>query len=235
MTEPEGTPVPRPRGAGLLRLYPAAWRARYEAEVLALLEQVDLGPRARLDLLRGALDARLHARSRLPAVAALLSGGLWTVAGIAVVGQPAPPDWPGYLVDILPLTVAAVVAGLVGIVGCWARRSDDGGRLGTLGVLVAVGGHVGWAVSLGATLTQAGSGLVTVVCQAIALAGCLLVGLVLVRTEDLPIGAAILLASAAMLFGWPAAWLSFGLAWTLVGVLLLGRPEPTAPSSPRLA
>ena len=32
-----------------------------------------------------------------------------------------------------------------------------------------------------------------------------------------------------------AAWLGFGLAWTLVGVLLLARPEPTAPPSPRFA
>ena len=37
--------------------------------------RLDLGPRARLDLARGAVDARLHAGSRLPAAAALLSGG----------------------------------------------------------------------------------------------------------------------------------------------------------------
>jgi hypothetical protein len=80
-----------------------------------------------------------------------------------------------------------------------------------------------------------GSGLLIVACQAIALTGCVLIGLVLVRTEDLPIGAAILLASAIMFFGWPAAWLGFGLAWTVVGVLLVARPEPTAPPSPGFA
>ena len=63
--------------------------------------------------------------------------------------------------------------------------------------------------------------------QAIALVGALLVGLVLVRTSDLPIGAAIALASAIMLFGWPMAWLAAGLAWTLVGLLLFGRTQPT--------
>lgn len=225
----------RPAGAGLLRLYPRTWRARYEAEVLAVLELANLGPRARLDFARGALDARLHAESRWPAAAALLSGGLWTIAGVAVVGQPAPPDWPGYLIDVLPLTVVAVAAGLVAIVGCWARRSDSGGRLGTIGVVLASGGHVGWVVSLAATLAQAGSGLAIVVCQALALAGCVLVGIALVRTDDLPIGSAILLASAIMLVGWPIAWLAFGLAWTLVGVLLLASREPAAPSSPRFA
>ena len=224
-----------PPGARLLRLYPGAWRVRYEAEVLAILELADIGRRGRLDLARGALDARLHAGSRLPGAAALLSGGMWTIAGVAVVGQPVPPDWPGYLVDILPLTVIAVVAGLVGIVGCWARRSDSGGRLGTVGAMLALTGHVSWAFLLVATLAEAGSPSATVVCQAIALVGCLLIGLVLVRTEDQPIGAAILLASAVMLFGWPIGWLAFGLTWTLVGVLLLARPEPTEPISSRLA
>ncbi len=225
----------RPAGAGLLRLYPRAWRDRYEAEVLAVLEQAQLGRRAWLDLVRGALDARLHAASRWPAAAALLSGGLWTIAGVAVVGQPAPPDWPGYLIDILPLAVVAVAAGLLAIIGCWARQSDGGGRLGAAGALVAAVGHVGWALSLVAALAQTGSSLLIVACQAVALTGCVLVGLMLVRSEDLPIGAAILLASAAMFFGWPVAWLGFGLAWTIVGVLLLARPEPSAPRSPGFA
>ena len=225
----------RSPGAGLLRLYPGAWRDRYEAEVLAVLDQLELGPRARLDLLRGALDARLHTGSRLPAVAALVSGAMWTVAGVTVVGQPVPPDWPGYLVDILPLTVVAVGAGLVGIVGCWARRSDGSGRLGALGALVAIAGHLGWALALAAAAAHAAEGPATVAFQAVALAGCLLVGLVLIRTDDLAIGAAIVLASAVMLFGWPIAWLVFGLAWTFVGVVLLVRPEPNAPSAPRFA
>ena len=225
----------RPPGARLLRLYPRDWRARYEAELLAVLEQAHLGRRAELDLIRGALDARLHSSSRLPAAAALLSGAMWTIAGVAVVGQPAPPDWPGYFVDVLPLTVVAAVAGLIAVIGCWARRSDVGGRLGAAGALLAATGHIGWALSLAALIAGTGSGHLVVVGQAIALAGCVLVGLVLVRTEEVPIGAAILLASAFMFYGWPAAWLGFGLAWTVVGVLLLARPEPSAPPSPGLA
>jgi len=208
-----------PAGAALLRLYPRAWRDRYESEVLAVLADMPIDRRARVDLLRGAIDARLHAGSRLPAAAAFLSGATWTIAGVAVVGQPVPPDWPGYLLEILPLTIVAVAAGLVGIVGCWARRSDSAGRLGTLGALLALAGHVGWAALLAATVVDAGLPQATVVCQAIALVGCLLIGLVLVRTDDLPIGATILLSTAAMLFGWPVAWLIFGLAWTGVAPL----------------
>jgi hypothetical protein len=44
----------------LVRLYPAWWRKRYGEEFLALLEQQTPTPRIALDILRGALDARLH-------------------------------------------------------------------------------------------------------------------------------------------------------------------------------
>lgn len=41
----------------LLKLYPPAWRLRYEAELAALLEEQRLGTRGALDLIRGAADA----------------------------------------------------------------------------------------------------------------------------------------------------------------------------------
>ena len=44
----------------LLSLYPEAWRRRYGAELEALLEDDPPGPRATLDLIRGALTAHLH-------------------------------------------------------------------------------------------------------------------------------------------------------------------------------
>jgi hypothetical protein len=43
----------------ILRLYPQAWRERYETEMVALLEQHHLTLWTVLDLLVGALDARL--------------------------------------------------------------------------------------------------------------------------------------------------------------------------------
>jgi len=46
----------------LLRLYPKAWRQRYEAEMRALLDQDEVTIATRLDLLRGALDASLFDR-----------------------------------------------------------------------------------------------------------------------------------------------------------------------------
>jgi hypothetical protein len=41
----------------LLKLYPPAWRRRYEAEVAALLEESRGGTRSVVDVLRGAADA----------------------------------------------------------------------------------------------------------------------------------------------------------------------------------
>jgi hypothetical protein len=48
----------------LLRLYPRDWRRRYGAEMEAFLAEARPGPRDVLDLLRGALDARLHPQCR---------------------------------------------------------------------------------------------------------------------------------------------------------------------------
>lgn len=44
----------------MLALYPQGWRARYEAEMRALLEARSLSIAVAIDLLRGALDAHLH-------------------------------------------------------------------------------------------------------------------------------------------------------------------------------
>ena len=218
--------VARPGGAGILRLYPASWRRRYEAEMLATLEETPIGFRARLDLIRGALDARLHSPTRLPAAAALVSGGLWTFAGAAIVAEPGPPDWPGYLIEALPFAILGTALAGFATIGCWARRSDGIGRAGTLAILVAVVGHLAWVVALVAALLGYGYGPGTIAAQAVAVLGAVLVGLLLMRAGDERIGSVLVITPAIMLFGWPLAWLAFGFGWTLVGVLLLTAPDP---------
>ena len=47
----------------LLALYPRAWRERYEDEFIALLEARPPDVHDRIDIVRGALDARLHPRA----------------------------------------------------------------------------------------------------------------------------------------------------------------------------
>jgi len=62
---PLAAPAPRDRRAvrlacGIVRLYPAAWRARYEDEVTLVLRQSHVTGWTMLDIVLGALDARLH-------------------------------------------------------------------------------------------------------------------------------------------------------------------------------
>ena len=47
----------------VLRLYPAAWRARYGAEMAAMLASGPMTARVVLDLLAGAIDARVSPQS----------------------------------------------------------------------------------------------------------------------------------------------------------------------------
>jgi hypothetical protein len=55
--------------SSLLRLYPQAWRARYGDELLALLQDRPASVTDYFDLIRGALDARLH--PQVPGAAAV--------------------------------------------------------------------------------------------------------------------------------------------------------------------
>jgi hypothetical protein len=88
----------------LLRLYPRAWRDRYGDELLALLEDRPATPLDLLDLIRGALDARLHPQlagasgepnersvpmtDRLPGLAAIGGGILVLLATALAAVQP---------------------------------------------------------------------------------------------------------------------------------------------------
>jgi hypothetical protein len=222
--------VSEPRGVRLLRLYPRPWRQRYESEVAAMLELADIGWRGWVDLLRGAIDARLHEPSRGFAIAALVCGGLWTFIGAGIVAQPVPPDWPGYLVETLPVAAMAVSAGAVAIVGCWARRSDVAGRRGTVAIAIAVVCQVTWAAALLATFLGAADGSVTAAGQAIGVVGVVLIGLTLLATGDLVIGGLLVLAPTLLLFGLPFAPLGYGFAWTLTGFVLLAAPADDQPS-----
>ena len=87
--------------SGLLRLYPAAWRDRYESEVRDLLLTHPSSVGDRIDLLRGAFDAWIHPqarrravsatgeRRRFPAsaapVAAIIGGLVFVASGLAFV------------------------------------------------------------------------------------------------------------------------------------------------------
>ena len=98
----------------LIRCYPAAWRARYGDEFLAVLEERPLGPFDLADILLGALDARLRSH-RAGATSttqgrglsmSLRVGGIAAILGAVVLAV----SWFGTVFGALPLDGRALVA-----------------------------------------------------------------------------------------------------------------------------
>jgi hypothetical protein len=136
----------------LLRLYPRAWRDRYESEMLALLEDRSPGPMELLDLVRGAfrshLDCRLRDREgRVPTpprhlhpLALVLMGlaglisGYALVVGVISIAQPDPDRWAGWGPVGFTIAASVVLAGLV--LAVW--RPTLGMLLGASGTVLAL-------------------------------------------------------------------------------------------------
>jgi len=175
-----------------------------------------------IDLLRGALDAWLHPAtpSRVPAIAALIGGGLWTMAAAGVVGQPVPPDWPGYLAEIVLVALAAASLLLVATLGCALRAGNSGGHAMRVGSALTAVGFVAWIAALVVAAAGQTDAATLAAAQTMAMIGATLVGIVLVREGDWPIGGLVIIGSVAMPVPWTTGWLVFGGAWTAIGVLL---------------
>jgi hypothetical protein len=206
----------------VVRLYPAAWRARYGDEMAALLESRRPGRWERLDLIRGALDAWVHppTPSAAPILAALIGGGLWTVLAVAVVVQPAPPDWPGYLAEIVPLAGAAAACLSVAAIGCLLRAGEAHSRAIAFATGLVLLGYLAWIVMLGATHLGLVGGPPLAAAQTLAMLGTIAVGLILVRGGDQPIGFLVVVAPVGLLLPSTTAWLAFGAAWTAIGIAM---------------
>jgi hypothetical protein len=71
--EPLSSPAPSRPARILVGLYPQAWRTRYGAEVLDLINGSGLSLSGGWDLLRGALDAHLHPNRTVPAATDLVA------------------------------------------------------------------------------------------------------------------------------------------------------------------
>ena len=114
--------------SGLLRLYPKAWRDRYEDEMLALLEARPLTVIDLFDLIRGALDARLHPQvrgsaaapdkelpvnHRLLGVMAAIGGLAWLIGFASLLVMPL--DEFGFPDSTIALVVAVPATALIGI------------------------------------------------------------------------------------------------------------------------
>jgi hypothetical protein len=153
----------------LLRLYPAPWRARYGAEFAELLAARPPSTRDRLDIVRGAVDARVRpqlADTRPPrvvgmgdrtlALAAAAVGMLFsTWAGIIVYASPRWGEAGSVGNDLL---AASYGAGLLGallaiavLIGMAHRHVDDFGPIAAIGAIVTAAGFL--AMSAGGVLS----------------------------------------------------------------------------------
>jgi uncharacterized membrane protein YoaT (DUF817 family) len=153
-------------------------------------------------------------------LAALIGGGLWTVVATAVLVQPAPPDWPGYLAEIVPLAAVAAVCLLVAATGCVLRAGEARSRAIGLATVLVLVGYLVWIGMLGATFLGAVGGPALAAAQALAMVGTIAVGLILVRAGDEQIGFLLIAAPVAMLAPWTVTWLAFGAAWTAIGIVM---------------
>ena len=213
----------------ILRLYPTPWRRRYGDEVAGLLVERPPGIRDRLDLLGGALDAHLHPWwvPAWPVVAAGIGGIAWTFAGAVALGQPAPPDWPGYLAETLPVFLAAVPLLMLAALGVSTRLGDRDPRAVRLGRPIVVVASIAWTVLLAIATANLGGGAPLALAATGVAAGTFLLAIGLLGAGDWRPASALLVATLVLLV--PATWapVAYGAAWTAVAVVQLLDPRPT--------
>jgi hypothetical protein len=207
----------------LLRLYPRAWRERYEDEMSDLLEHRTPSRRDAVDLVRGALDAHLHPThaSLVPAIAALTAGAAWTVVALAVLAEPVPPDWPGMLSWTLPVAALAVGAGLVALLG-WLLAVGPGPRLEMRAAnAVGVTGLVVLLLALVLAAIGGVYGALTGGALAVGALGCIALGGILVSRGTTVPGDLVIVAGAALVLPAPWAWLLAAAAWSGLGLAMM--------------
>ncbi|HET7725956.1 MAG TPA: hypothetical protein VFK54_01400 [Candidatus Limnocylindrales bacterium] len=139
----------------LLRLYPASWRDRYGDELLDLLAARPPSVLDSIDIVRGALDARLHPqllRERGAGdrrfVAPLLGGVLLGVAWLIALNGPVQSDEFGTYRDgaaAMPFWLASMILLATGFLFAMDRLPVSA-RVGRGAAVVAALGALTWSV-----------------------------------------------------------------------------------------
>jgi hypothetical protein len=212
----------------LVALYPPAWRDRYGAELLSLLSERPPNLLDRLDLVRGAVDARLHPQltptgsgSRTPwtagrrgAVLAIPGGLLWIAASVGFYGAPIVPGL-GYK-DSGPVVLLAVLGGLLSSLAALGVARDWPGRPAVL-VNTAIAGLFG-AILLAMPWPWLAAGFYLVMIATI------LFGAMVARGAGWPGPVLVIGAIVATAFNTENAQalllIPLGLAWILFGVTM---------------
>ena len=127
-----------------LRLYPQAWRERYGDELVALLEERPASLLDHLDLIRGALDARLHPQvrgsgatpgkessvnQRILAIMAAAGGVVWAAGLAAWLTSPMTADGGHDTSVVVPAIAVAITLMGIAVGELGTRPGNDGSRL----------------------------------------------------------------------------------------------------------
>ena len=234
----------------LLRLYPAAWRERYETEFLVVLDGRPAGLRGWLDIVLGAVDAHLHPEligaeprpwtHRLPGLFALGAGLIWSSFFVrALTGDPR-QEWGDSIGFAIVLMIVALPGDYV-----MAYRRQIGATVGAIVVAMVLAQELPWSIAEGllnlavgaAAWLLVGSGMLTLAGIRAGIAPGL---------RWLMLGAAVLLpafvaipilggfgpgdrgGAMAMLL----AVLPYGVAWAVLGLRMTLRGSPTILDTP---
>ena len=157
--------------SALIRLYPRSWRERYEPEFLGLLEVRPPSVRDRLDIVRGALDARANLGSprvstrltRFASISAVAAGLLWiTWLVVSARGFHALDDSPihdsGVMLGLLAGLTLASTHLTLGLASVDRMRGwgGFGAGIATIGfAITAFGGGMAALFALGGSIALA--------------------------------------------------------------------------------
>jgi hypothetical protein len=234
----------------LVRLYPRAWRERYEAEFLALLAERPPSTRDTLDTVGGAIDAHLHPQlagpeiepmpwtHRIPGVLALAGGLLWLSVIVALLLDAAPASqmwspmmWGLMLMflslpgDYLAAHVRRIALGFLLIAASATSARIIGWSpvvivAGSSVVLIVLGGMLGLA-AIRAGIGQRLRWLLLLLTVAVQVAAVIVFGLL----QILPDGGSERFAIAGLVA-------PYAIAWVLLGLLMAMRGAPTIVDPP---
>jgi len=228
----------------LVRLYPGAWRNRYEDEFLSLLDERPPTARDIVDIVRGAIDAHLSSLAaeepapwthRIPGALALTGGAVWSAA-ILYIATRSEHAWEA--MGLLPIALLFMFLSLPGdYMFAHGRRiavvlalegASVVGVNAPVWAVVLVSAAAGYLIALGGMLTlaaiRAGVGargrwlaLVAAVLVPVAISLPAAVGVMGIREGE---------------FWYVAILLPYGLSWILVGLRMAVRGAPTIVDPP---
>lgn len=233
----------------LVRLYPRAWRDRYEAEFLGILQARPPSRRDRLDIVRGALDARLHPEiPGRPDAPVPTMDAAWRAGGSAIVGGAAVLAWTGLVLRdfkgwgggqpesaglMLLLSFVAFLALAAAHVFLALAGEPTMRRAGGPGASIAV-------ISYTFAAFGAGSAIAFGLIGSVVLFGALAGRTIPAWLSAILVGATALLFAAMLGFtssdgqyiGLFAFGAPFGVAWMLVGLVVIRRGVPSRSTLP---